>query len=256
MREHTIIRAGGVALIAAAVAFLGVFSFLAARFDYPAVLDGSAAEVLPNLLATGATGRMVWAVYGFLPIIWIPAGVAAFHALRAVREGSTRTGMLFAVIAAVSMMLGLLRWPSIHWMLAEAYARAGGPERTAIATVFSGLNSYLGNYIGEFLGELSVSLFFLLSALAMLERDAGFPRWMGYFGVGAAVAGLVGMFRNVTDVVAPIASINNYVLPLWMIVFGGGLLRFRSRPSGHGASFPPPPPTGKEDRGSSQVAYS
>ncbi|MGH7485554.1 MAG: hypothetical protein ACREMY_08110, partial [bacterium] len=93
--------------------------------------------------------------------------------------------------------------------------------------MFGGLNSYLGNYIGEFLGEISVSLFFLLSALAMLERDADFPRWMGYFRVSTAVTGLVGMFRNVTDVVAPIASVNNYLLPLWMIVFGGGLLRFR-----------------------------
>jgi hypothetical protein len=92
MREHTIIRVGGVALIAGAMAFLGVFAFLAARFDYPAVLDGSAAEVLPNLLATGATGRAVWAVYGFLPIIWIPAGVAAFHALRTVREGARAPG--------------------------------------------------------------------------------------------------------------------------------------------------------------------
>ena len=234
MRDHTIVRAGGVALIAGAMAFLGVFTFLAARFDYPAVLDGSAAEVLPSLLATGGTGRAVWAVYGFLPIIWIPAGVAAFHALRPVREGSTRIGMQFAVLAAISMMLGLLRWPSVHWMLAEAYARAGGPERTAIATVFAGLNSYLGNYIGEFLGELSVSLFFLLSALAMLERDSGFPRWMGYLGAGTAIAGLVGMFRNVTDVVAPIASMNNYLLPLWMIVFGGGLLRFGSQASAHG----------------------
>ena len=34
MREHTIVRAGGVALIAGAVAFLGVFAFLAARFNY------------------------------------------------------------------------------------------------------------------------------------------------------------------------------------------------------------------------------
>jgi hypothetical protein len=235
MRDHTIVRAGGVALIAGAMAFLGVFTFLAARFDYPAVLDGSAAEVLPSLLATGGTGRAVWAVYGFLPIIWIPAGVAAFHALRPVREGSTRIGMQFAVLAAISMMLGLLRWPSVHWMLAEAYARAGGPERTAIATVFAGLNSYLGNYIGEFLGELSVSLFFLLSALAMIQRDSGFPRWMGYVGVVTAMAGLVGMFRNVTDVVAPVASMNNYLLPLWMIVFGVGLLRFRSYPSADGA---------------------
>ncbi len=229
MREQTTIRAGGVALIAGAVAFLGVFGFLAARFDYPAVLDGAAADVLPKLLATGATGRGVWALYGFLPLIWIPAGVAAFHALRRVREGSMRAAMLFALVATLSMMLGLLRWPSMHWTLAEAYARADAPERAAIAAMFAGLNSYLGNYIGEFLGELSVSLFFLLSALAMLERDAGFPRWMGYLGVGTALAVLAGMFRNVTEVVAPIASVNNVLLPLWMIVFGGGLLRFGSR---------------------------
>jgi hypothetical protein len=243
LREHTIVRAGGLALIAGAIAFLGVFSFLAARFNYPAVLDGSAAEVLPNLLATGDTGRAVWAVYGFLPIIWIPAGVAAFHALRPVREGSVRVGMQLAMIAAISMMLGLLRWPSIHWMLAEAYTQTGGLERTTIATVFAGLNSYLGNYIGEFLGELSVSLFFLLSALAMLDRDSGFPRWMGYLGAGTAAAGLVGMFRNVTDVVAPIASVNNYLLPLWMIVFGGGLLRFRGHASPRWATDVSVPPT-------------
>ncbi|HET9040880.1 MAG TPA: DUF4386 family protein [Gemmatimonadales bacterium] len=235
MREQTIIRAGGAALVAGAVAFLGVFAFLAARFDYPAVLDGTAAEVLPRLLATGATGRAVWAVYGFLPLIWIPAGVGTFHAFRNLREGSTRAGMLFATLAAITMMLGLLRWPSVHWRLAEAYARSGEPERAAIATVFGGLNSYLGNYIGEFLGELCVSLFFLLSALAMLERNAGFPRWMGYLGATTATAGLVGMFRNVTDVVAPIAAVNNYLLPLWMIVFGAGLLRFGGRTSGGGA---------------------
>jgi len=234
MRETTVIRAGGVALIAGAIAFLGVFAYLAARFNYPAVLDGSAAEVLPNLLATGATGRVVWGVYGLLPIIWIPAGVAAFHALRPVREGSVRIGMLFAAIAAISMMLGLLRWPSIHWTLAEAYARGGAPEQASIAAVFAGLNSYLGNYIGEFLGELSVSFFFLLSALAMLDRGSGFSRWMGYLGAGTAVAGLLGMFRNVTDVVAPIAALNNYLLPLWMIVFGVGLLRFNGQASPRG----------------------
>ena len=92
------------------------------------------------------------------------------------------------------------------------------------------LNSYLGNYIGEFLGELSVSVFFLLSALVILARGAAFPRWMGYLGVATAIAGLVGMFRNTTSVVAPIAAANNYLLPLWMVVFGGGLVRVsRSR---------------------------
>jgi hypothetical protein len=234
MRHHATVRLGGLALIVGAVAFLGVFSFLAARFDYPAILDGSAAEVLPRLLATGATGRAVWAFYGFLPLVWIPAGVAAFHSLRHVREASMRGAMLFAVVAAVAMMLGLLRWPSVHWALAEAWATGDASRQPAIAAVFAGLNSYLGNYIGEFLGELSMSLFFLLSSLAMLARDSGFPRWMGYLGVVTATAGLVGMFRNVTAAVAPVAAFDNYLLPLWMIVFGAGLIRAAGRAPANG----------------------
>jgi len=230
--DSTIIRAGGAALIAGAVAFIGVFSFLAARFDYPAILDGAAADVFPRLLATGTTGRAVWALYGFLPLAWIPAGVGAFHALRGLREGSMRTALLFAVLASISMMLGLLRWPSIHWELARAYGTADAPAREVIAAAFAGLNSYLGNYIGEFLGELSVSVFFLLSALAMLASGSGFPRWMAYLGLVTAVLGLIGMFRNVTGVVAPVAEVNNYLLPLWMIVFGTSLLRVAGRSSG------------------------
>jgi len=225
MRSLTVVRVGGAFLIGGALAFMGVFAFLAARFNYPQVLDGNAAQVLPSLLATGATGRVVWAIYGFLPLIWIPAGVGAFHALSDVRAGTMRVAMLFALVAALSMMLGLLRWPSIHWTLAQAYAVGSEADRAAIATTFAGLNSFLGNYIGEFLGELSFSLFFLLSSLAMLARDSQFPRWVGFLGVFTAVAGLVGMFRNVTGIVDPIAAVNNYLLPLWMIIFGVSLLR-------------------------------
>ena len=228
MRSPSIVRIGGIFLIAGALAFMGIFAFLAARFNYPAVLDGTAAEVLPNLLATGGTGRTVWAIYGFLPLIWIPAGVGAFHALRHVREGSMRIAMQFALLSAVSMMLGLLRWPSIHWSLAEAYAAGSAADRTAIAATFAGLNSFLGNYVGEFLGELSFSVFFLLSGLAMLARGAGFRRRIGYLGVVTAAAGLVGMFRNVSSVVDPIATVNNYLLPLWMIIFGVALVRHRA----------------------------
>ena len=79
MRNVTIVRVGGAFLIGGALAFMGVFAFLAARFNYPQVLDGNAAQVLPNLLATGTTGRAVWAIYGFLPLIWIPAGVKSLR---------------------------------------------------------------------------------------------------------------------------------------------------------------------------------
>jgi hypothetical protein len=218
-------RVGGWSLIVAALGFIAVFGYLAAGFDYPDVLDGAAADVLPRLLALGATGRVVWAVYAFIPLLLIPAAVGAYAALRDAAPHAMRAALAFAVIAAVSMLLGLARWPSVHWELARSYATASPDARVALDAVFLGLNVYLGNYVGEFLGELSVNLFFLLSALAMLVPGAGFPRWMGYLGVATAVAGLVGMFRNATDVVDPVAAVNNYLLPLWMIVFGIGLLR-------------------------------
>ncbi len=84
-------------------------------------------------------------------------------------------------------------------------------------------------YCGSSLpGRSPGSLFFLLSALAMLDPGAGFPRWMGYLGIATAAAGLIGMFRNAAGVVAPVAAVNNYPLPLWMIVFGVGLLRHQA----------------------------
>jgi hypothetical protein len=193
------------------------------------VLDGPADRVLPALLATGAAGRFAWSLYAFLPLIWLPVGVGAFEALRSRAEGGMRLALLFAALATISMMLGLLRWPSIHWELALAWDGAAPAERATIAALFDGLNSYLGNFIGEFLGELSFSVFFFLSAAAML-RTPLFPRWIGWWGAATAALGLVGMFRNVTHLVAPVADANNYLLPLWMIGFGVALIRYGRPP--------------------------
>lgn len=206
---------------------MAVFTFLAVRFNYPEVLDGKASDVLPALLSTGGIGRGVWAIYALLPLIWIPAAVGAFHALRPQSEGTVRTGMLFAVVSAIAMIVGLMRWPSFHWELARAYVAATPSARPALEAIFTASNSYLGNYIGEFLGELCFNIFFLLSSVAMFKPASGFPRWIGWVGIATALAGLVGLFRNTTQIVAPIAEVNNYLLPIWMIIFGVGLVRYR-----------------------------
>jgi len=226
MKRITTVQFGGLALVFGAIAFMAVFSFLAARFDYPAILDGAANVVLPRLLETGAPGRIAWAIYAFLPLIWLPAGVGAYGALRRFAPGPMLLALLCAVLAAMSMMLGLMRWPSMHWHLAEMQASSTAEQQQVIAAVFDGLNSYLGNYIGEFLGELSFNAFFLLSSW-VLWRSRTTPAWVAFLGLGIAAAGFVGMFRNVTAAVAPVASINNYLLPLWMIVFGVVLFRHR-----------------------------
>jgi putative effector of murein hydrolase LrgA (UPF0299 family) len=217
--ERGFIVAGGVALIGGALAFLAVFTWLAARFNYPDVLDGRAQDVLPALLATGDAGRAAWAIYGVLPLVFIPAGVGAFEALRVRAAGMMRVAALFAFLAAVSMVLGLMRWPSVHWALARAWNGAGEGDRLVLAAMFDGLNLYLGNFIGEFLGEFSFSLFFVLSGIGLL-RHARASRWLGWWGVLTGVLGMIGMWRNVTDSVDAIAAVNNYLLPAWMIGFG------------------------------------
>jgi hypothetical protein len=215
-------RIGGASLIAAAVGFIAVFSYLAARFNYPAVLDGKAADVLPDLLTLGANGRVVWVIYAFIPMLLIPAGIAANGRFRTTAPNAARAALVMSVLAAVSMFVGLARWPGLHWKLAEAYGAASPEGRVAIDAMFSGLNTYLGNFIGEFVGEVSLSGFFMLTGLGLVRSGM---RKSGYAGVLAGAGGVVAALRNVTDVVQPIADLNNYVLPLWLIILGVILFR-------------------------------
>ena len=213
-------RIGGWSLVVAALGFVAVFAYLAARFDYPDVLDRAAADVLPRLLALGVAGRAVWVVYAFLPLLLIPAGVGARAALGDAAPNAMRAALAFSVVAAVSMLLGLARWPSVHWELARAYGTASPDARVALDALFRGLNVFLGNYVGEFLGELALNAFFMLSAFALVRAGR---RRLGAAGLVVGALGLVGGFRNVTPAVALVADVNNYVLPLWLIVFGVAL---------------------------------
>lgn len=220
---------GGLSFIAGALAFVVVFSYLAAKFNYPAVLDGAAAEVLPRLRDGGGTMRAVWAIYAFLPLLLVPGAVGALYACPASRPRMT-LALAAMALGTLAMCLGLMRWPSIHWAMAESYAIAGAEARASLGAVFSGLNLYLGNYIGEFLGETLLALFFGLAGWSMLA-EARFPKWLG--GVGAAFALLffVGAFRNVTPAVQSIANLNNSLLPLWMIVLGTALIWYSKKPA-------------------------
>jgi hypothetical protein len=224
MSHHRgIIVTGGACFIGGALAFVAVFSYLAANFGYPDILDGSAAEVLPRLQGGGATMRSVWALYAFLPLLLIPGAISAFFACPASR-GRMSIATMAAALGALAMCLGLMRWPSLHWMLAEAYGRADPDTQASLSAVFNGMNVYLGKYIGEFLGEMLLGLFFLLTGLSM-RIELPFPKWLGWGGIVFAVLFMIGAFRNVTPLAQPVADLNNSLLPLWMIVLGITLIR-------------------------------
>jgi Domain of unknown function (DUF4386) len=222
MQHRKMIVVGGASFVVGALAFVLVFSYLAANFNYPDILDGSAAEVLPRLHEGGSVMRAVWAVYAFLPLLLIPGAVGAFFAFPSSRSRMI-LGLVAASLGALAMCLGLMRWPSIHWALADSYSQAGGETKSSLDAVFNGLNLYLGNYIGEFLGETMLAAFFLLSGLSMLD-ETRFPNWLGWSGVGFSLLFFVGAFRNVASAVQTVADINNGLLPLWMIVLGTALI--------------------------------
>ena len=77
-----------------------------------------------------AARRSNWAFTAFLPLLLIPAVIGARAALGDPVPNGMRGAQVFATIAATSMLLGLARWPSVHWELARAYpsATAGARE--------------------------------------------------------------------------------------------------------------------------------
>ena len=91
--------------------------------------------------------------------------------------------------------------------------------RDQLASRFGTANLYLGNVIGEFAGELLLNGFFLTSSVAL---SVGQPRrrWLAVVGIAASAFGWVAMLRNLTPLVAPLATLNNIVLPLWMMTLG------------------------------------
>lgn len=215
-------RVGGWSLLVAAASFMAVFGYLAASFDYPAVLDGTADEVLPRLLELGATGRAVWTVYALVPLLLVPASVGAYAALHRSAPNAMRLALVQGVITAMSMLAGLARWPTIYWEMARAWPSASPAARATMSATFDGLNLYLGNFIGEFLGEIALNSFFAATAYALLRAGR---RRLGGAGLLVAGIGFVAALRNVTPLVAPAAEVDNYVLPLWLIVLGGVLAR-------------------------------
>ena len=228
MQQRPMIIAGGLSFVVGALAFVSVFSYLAANFDYPGILDGSAAEVLPRLRAGGSVMRATWALYAFLPLLLVPGAVGAYFACPSSR-GRMTLALVAASLGALAMCLGLVRWPSIHWALADAYAQSGADANSSLSAVFLGLNLYLGNYIGEFLGEVCLAFFFFISGLSLVN-ESRFPKLLGWCGVAFATLFVIGAFRNAIPAVQRIADVNNALLPLWMVVLGVSLIWYSRKP--------------------------
>lgn len=205
-------------MLLATVLFAAVFGYLAARFDYPAVLERPADQVLPALLELGSEGRAVWLLYALVPLLLIPTAMSVRDVSRRETPGLGQAALWLGVLSAVAMFAGLVRWSTLQWSLAEAWPAASPETRALTAHRFAVANLYLGNIVGEFLGELFLNGFFLAAAVSLARVRA--QRWLAIAGVAVSVLGWTAMLRNLTAAVAPVAALNNVVLPVWMLVLG------------------------------------
>src|SRR5262249_2044073 len=131
-----------------------------------------------------------------------------------------RAGVVLHVAAAVAMTIGLARWSTLQWHLAEQWGGASEVQRASLAATFAALNRILGNAVGEFAGELALFGSMLAFAPALWRRGGAPSRVVAVLAGVTGVAGWIGMLRNITPVVQPATNLTNTLLPVFLIAFG------------------------------------
>ena len=195
---------------------------LGAAIEWPASLDDPASVALPRLLENEGAVRLGYVAYLIYSILF---AVTIILLSRVTGTGATSVlstlALSFALASTVARCIGIVRWLLPAPEIAETYLAATDPtEQMAIATSFDALNSY-GGTIGEILG---VGIFAAL-AIGFLSADALkatiAPRWIGLFGMAAAVAAAVtavGIFG--LDAGAAVATGGTTVVQLWFLATG------------------------------------
>ena len=210
-------------LIAGAATLNLAFLGLGAVFDYPAVLDHPAAQVLASFREHQG------AVVGWFLVLALGAALLAPIAVLVGRLGSSRALRLsvwVGVAAATVQVVGLLRWPLLVPSLA---GRAADPATSAAAEqTFRTLNQVLGTTIGETLGYTLTALWTVLVTVGLGLSFAG--RWFTIAGFAAAGLIATGVLVPLRVPGTDLANFAGYVVwSLWLV--GTAVVLLRRRPS-------------------------
>jgi hypothetical protein len=202
-------------LIAAAVFANVAFAALGSIFNYPAVLDDPAADVLASFRAHEG------AVSAWFSVLALSAALLAPIAI-GVRRLSSHPAMRIAVwvgvAAAAVQVIGLLRWP----ILVPGYAADGD------TAAFRTSSDILGTAIGETLGYALTAAWTALVIIALGRSFAG--RWFALLGGAAAALVAVGVVSPLSLPLVDGANFLGYVLySVWLIAFGAVLLAHERR---------------------------
>ena len=213
-------------LIAVPVLFMLFYVLLTMTFDYPGILREPAGEVLRRFAAGGPSLVLLWYGFALTPALFIPAAILlrrAFAATTPLLDLAVPLG----VLAGLTQVLGLIRWPFLVPELARTFLDPTASEATQAAalTVFGAFHQYAGVAIGEHLGYLFTGAWTLVIAAAMLTAPV-FRPWLGWAGIASALGILVGLLEPAGIALAgTINAIAYLVWSLWLVGTGVSLLR-------------------------------
>lgn len=230
MTVKALYRTAGLVLIVESLLLFVPFFILGAAINWPASLNEPAEVMLPLLIQKAGPvkiGYFIYLIYSLL--FW----VVAFLTARAISNGVTNSIWLkiatgFGIASTVSRSLGIIRWLVPMPALAALYINPSTSEQTqqAIAVVYKTLNDFAGT-VGEVLGVSLFTALWLAIVSIYLLRSKTLPRWLGTFGLIAALFLATQLIELFGVDLGAFISISVAILQLWFLVMGVMLLRHK-----------------------------
>lgn len=217
----------GLSFIAFAIAFNLPYAWLAAYFDYPAILRSPPGTVLEAFAMGGAPLILVWAGFAAAALLLAPLSIGMATVTRRSGHSSSAIASL-GVAAGVTQAIGLSRWvyavPGLAGQWVETAADSS--DRASIESAFLTLHQFAGVGIGEAIGQ-TLTAFWLIGVSIGQRTHPRFGRGVAALGLIGGVILLAGLGEGLATVI-PFdpgifglgATVGFLVLTVWLIWTG------------------------------------
>lgn len=205
------------------VFLLGLIQTSELELPARAIERGAVDVILPNLAANATVlAVVVWTEV----IYWVLMAIFGIDLYRILADG--RSSLLFAPVAMIGaaglFIIELLLLLGISQGLAPAYAGASGAEQSVIGGTALALLRLRNRLL------LVAGVLWALAAITFgreMLRSAAFPGWLGYWGIGAGVIGVIGGFFPLFVPLYIVRALGGFLIILWLLIAGVLLLRNR-----------------------------
>jgi hypothetical protein len=195
-------------------------------------LSDAADVALPRLLQEIDAVRIGYFVYFLYSVLFLATSSLVVQVLNTSATGSPllRIAEGAGVLSALGRTIGIVRWLTAMPVLAALYLNPSSSVglREAVSVNYDTLNAF-GGGIGELLGVTTFAAIWVILVSIVILQEGTLPRWLGVFGLLAAVAMLFNLVELFGVDLGPLISATLILNHLWLLAVGGTLLMSRKQ---------------------------